>query len=197
MIRMASLLILFAFGGAAAQHPLMPTEGTVSVQDLKNLAWSAGFGLELFDYDVPSHHCLSFTVELGNVFSVHSSATAGEPNSASDAGHICNIAGAYRLTVQWTRDTPEIEFEFKSYERNSGIGSGIGGTTVNVGNAFGWSLSGLPERVLQLGESTEIVRMTVRVSQDGERVPVTVRAALQENPDGEIGALGRVQSISR
>ena len=197
MIRIASLLILFAFGGAAAQHPLTPAEGTASIQDLKNLAWSAGFGLEIFDYDVPRHHCLSFTVELGEVFSVHSSETAGEPNSGSDAGHICNTAGAYRLTVQWTRDTPEVEFEFKSYERDSGVGSGIGGTTVNVENAFGWSLYGLPERVLRLGESTEIVKMAFSVSKDGQRVPVTIRATLQENPDGQIGSLGRVQSISR
>jgi hypothetical protein len=82
-------------------------------------------------------------------------------------------------------------------ERESGVGSGTGGTTVNVENAFGWSLYGIPERVLRLGESTEIVKMTFSVSKDGQRVPVTVRAALQENPDGRIGSSGRVQTISR
>ena len=208
MIRAASLLALFACGAAAAQHPLTPAEGPASVQDLRNLAWTAGLGLEAFDYDIPEPWCLTLSVEVGEEFDARTEPPGGEPAAASEAGHICNRAGAWRFTAQWTRAAPDVEFQFMVYERDGRVGSAIGGTKVDLGRPdtcggaaadcfFGWTTYALPERVLAFGQATEVLKLAATVSRDGRRVPVTVRATLEENPEGRMGSGGRVQTVSR
>lgn len=183
------ILFMLNMGPAMAEtYGLTRVQGEVSIRDLENLGHAIGVNMDIFDYEVPIHHCVHFSVELH---------VNSDPTKVIDARGLCSNEGPHRLTVQWRENDGDVNLYFYLYRRDIRQGSGVGGPRFDIAGHGGWSGGGARSQpVFEIGQRTQLTGASYYKSMKNESSGlwerestkrIVVFAELRENPEGIIG----------
>jgi hypothetical protein len=122
-----------------------------------------------------------------------------EAVSESPFGHLCYLAGPYRLIILWHRTGDDVLVSAQTHRRDEIVGGGSTGTSLTIPGAAGASTYSIDAPFLSLGAKTLVADFGYTAAAPGEgRDPdeidhtrLKIFVELRPNPHAEQSAGGR------
>jgi hypothetical protein len=129
----------------AREYPVERSDDPISERDMRALLASSGTSFERYDFDLPFDFCLNVLLQQ---------LIDDQEMSETPFGHLCNLAGPYRLMVIWRRSGDEVNVWAQTHRRDEIPGGGGTGTAVSIPGVYGSSTRLIEAPKLSPGKET-------------------------------------------
>jgi hypothetical protein len=187
----ALVVILLSISKSFAQDfAVDKTIEPISERDLLAALSASATVFERYNYEIPTDFCL-------NVFLQTQVDT--EEESESPFGHLCNLAGPYRLMVLWHRNGDDVNVSVHTHRRDQVVGGGSTGTTMTIPNASGSRGYSIDTPILSYGTKTLLADFGYNATVPGKEgdsgqishTRIKVLVELKKNPHKKQSSGGR------